>query len=193
MTLQEFQNQTKRLIAVYGPNKYPQERLDIIYNAMKYIDAKSFGDQITQFIGQSEKAPLLSEFQMAFASVLGEHKKREIEAKEKQLRPCLNCDQTGVFICYSRKTGWSHAFQCTCGRGELYASSYPKQYPNIGEEFASHRAWVAGRFEEKNKIIEENAIRCGLRTEHSPNVSLYVKNMKKVDLREYEEIAKNGN
>ena len=157
MLFTEFQTQTKRLVNVYGQAKYPQERLDMIYNALKYIDAKSFGDQVSQFIGQSDKAPMLGEFMEAFRSVLGDMKKTQHEAKEKLLAICIKCGGSGVEPMYSKKNGFCYAFKCTCERGEMYAHNYPKQYDSMGNDYASHRAWVAGRFEEKNKIIRSNA------------------------------------
>jgi len=181
MLFTEFQVQAKRLVNVYGQAKYPQERLDMIYNAMKYVDANDFASQVNQFIGQSDKAPMLGEFMEAFRSVLGDMKKAQHEAKEKLLAPCLKCGGSGVEIMYSKKVGWSYAFKCTCERGNMYAVNYPKQYEGMGEDYSSHRAWVAGRFEEKNKIIRGNAERCGHHQPENTNNVNQIGSMKKPD------------
>lgn len=152
MKLGDFNIQIERLIKVYGQNKYPSERVDMIFESVGMVDADIFKGQISYFIGALEKAPMLNEFVQALGSVLGDAKKRAIEGKLKLIRDCVNCNGTGHVTMYDKKDGCEFAFQCTCERGPLLQSGFPKQYSAMGEDYASHRAWAVGRFDRLDTI-----------------------------------------
>lgn len=152
MKLTDFNLQVERLIKVYGQNKYPSERVDMIYESVGMVDVDSFKGQVSYFIGAMEKAPMLNDFIQALGSILGDAKKRSIEERLKLIRDCVNCNGTGHVTMYDKKDGCEYAFQCTCERGPLLQSSFPKQYSAMGDLYASHRAWAVGRFDRLDTI-----------------------------------------
>lgn len=158
MKYQDFQKQIDRLIKVYGANRYPVERVEMIFERVGCVDAETFKTAVSRFIGETEKPPFAMDFVDALGSVLTEAKKREIEAKLSGLAPCISCNGTGHATMYEKKTGWEYAFQCTCERGQILQPNFPKQFPGMGELYVSHRAWVASRFDRAG-AIRENANR----------------------------------
>lgn len=158
MKFSEFEKQVERLVKVYGANRYPKERVEMIFERVGCVDAETFKTAVSRFIGETEKPPFSMDFVDALGSVLAEAKKREIEAKLSGLAACMSCNGTGHATMYEKKTGWEYAFQCTCERGPLLQPNFPKQFPGMGEMYTSHRAWVAGRFDRAG-AIRENANR----------------------------------
>lgn len=147
MNHQEFSRQMDRLKKVYGAVKYPEERVELIYEALNRLSVEQFEAQVKRFIASSEKAPMLYDFENAFAGKMGELRQSAIDAKLKNAIPCASCNNTGHVTMYNKKTGNEFAFQCTCQRGELLQPSFPRQYSAMGDDYASHRAWSVGRFD----------------------------------------------
>lgn len=177
MTFQEYQRQMERLIKVYGANKYPTERIELIFKNVGSIAIDIFEAQVSRFIAESEKAPFNGDFVMALGSVLVDAIKREKEAKLSAIGPCSKCGDSGVEPMIEKATGWGFAFQCTCQRGELLNPNFPKQFDGMGEIYCSHRAWVAGRFD-RALVIRERAKGGFVEVEVKTNV----KEMKTINL-----------
>jgi hypothetical protein len=156
MKYNEYNDQMQRLVKVYGVPKYPTERIEMIFDVMKFLEIEAFKKQVSYFIGAMEKPPMMADFIEAFRSVLGDARKLENEAKELLLGACMNCNGTGHTTMYEKMSGFEFAFQCTCARGEMYQSSFPKQYPNMGDDYASHRAYVSGRFDRIGAMKRES-------------------------------------
>lgn len=135
----DFLREIERLSNVYGKNKYPKERADAIYSLVGFIDADEFRNQVTQFIGQSDKAPMLSDFQEAFRSKLHDRKEQLKEQFVKDLSDCLHCGNSGVLSLICKTTGNSFSFQCNCPRGKMLYPNFPKTYPGIDEKFTTYR------------------------------------------------------
>lgn len=152
MNFREFEMQIGLLKKVYGQNKYPEERTAVIFEYLGSLPLEAFEKQVKKFIATSEKAPLLSDFEMAFASQMAELKKESIEKKLLNHPNCTVCNNTGHVTMYDKKNGFEYAFQCVCIRGSLMNPSFPKQYPSMGDDYASHRAWAAGMFDRKKTM-----------------------------------------
>jgi len=152
MNFREFDNQIEKLRMVYGKNKYTEERTAVMFEYLGSLPIEAFEKQVKKFIAISEKAPLLNDFEMAFMSQMTDLKKQSIETKLKGAPDCINCDNTGHVTMYDRTNGFEYAYQCTCNRGPLMQPAYPKQYPNMGDQYASHRAYVSGRFDKMAAI-----------------------------------------
>jgi hypothetical protein len=177
MKLAEFEKQIERLVKVYGANRYPRERVEMIFERVGCVDSETFKTAVSRFIGETEKAPFANDFVDALGSVLADAKKREIEAKLKLVRDCSVCNGTGHATMYCKNTGNEFAFQCTCERGPLLQPNFPKQYSSMGEEYASHRAWMAGRFD-RVAVIKTNAARISGKTETSASNKTEVSGMR---------------
>lgn len=158
MKLADFHKQIDRLIKVYGGNRYPQERIEMIFERVGCIDIESFKTAVSRFIGETEKPPFSQDFIDALGSVLAEAVKREREAKLALLAPCFTCNGSGSVTMYEKATGCEYAFQCTCERGKVLNPCFSKQYDGMGEKYASHRAWMAGKFD-RVKAIKESTSR----------------------------------
>jgi hypothetical protein len=146
MNRKEFNEQMARLISVYGQNKYPVERLDMIFRAVNAISLEHFENQVSEFIGSSDKPPLMQDFRNALAGLLTEAIKKLMETKLVNIPSCLNCDNTGHARMYEKDTGFEFAFQCTCERGKILCRSFPIQYSGMSEKFVSHRMWSSSRW-----------------------------------------------
>jgi len=158
MNFREFDNEIEKLRLVYGKNKYTEERTAVMFEYMGNLPLEAFAKQVKKFIGGSEKAPLLTDFEMAFASQMGELRKESIAKKLIGAQDCTICNNTGHVTMYDKKNGCEYAFQCTCPRGALMQPSFPKQYPSMGDDYASHRAWAAGRFDRMNATRQNQKV-----------------------------------
>jgi hypothetical protein len=171
MKLTEYAMQIDRLCKVYGQNKYPGERVDMIYESIGSIEIEVFKKQVSYFIASMEKAPMLNDFTMALGSLLIESKNKEKEGKLKLIGPCFICNGTGHATMYGKNNGYEYAFQCSCARGKILQPCFPEQYAGMGESYVSHRAWAAGRYDRKNVIrnykMKEESLLCSSRDELS--------------------------
>lgn len=147
MNFREFDAEINKLRNTYGKNKYTEDRAAVMFEYLGSLPIEAFSKQVKKFIAGSDKAPLLTDFEMAFSSQMADLKKESIEKKLSGAVDCLTCNNTGHVTMYLKKNGCEFAFQCTCARGLLMQPSFPKQYPAMGDEYASHRAWAAGRFD----------------------------------------------
>lgn len=147
MNFKEFEYEIDKLKKVYGSIKYPQERTSVMFEYLGTLPYEAFEKQVKKFIASSEKAPLLSDFEIAFTSQMADLKKESINKKIGDAPYCTHCGNTGHITMYLKATGHEYAFQCTCIRGHYLQPTFSKQYPNMGEEYASHRAYVAGKFD----------------------------------------------
>ena len=142
----------QRLVKVYGQARYPEERIQMIYERVGFVEVEVMKKQISYFIGAMEKAPMLNDFIEGLGSVLVEAKNLAIEEKIKHMDACVICNGTGHNTMYDKNNGWDYAFQCTCPRGALLQPSFAKQYPGMESKYASHRAWAANRFDRISAI-----------------------------------------
>lgn len=146
MNTKEFEIEIGRLKKTYGVNKYPDERIMLMYEKLCGLPYEAFRNQVSAFIAEREKAPMLSDFFSAFSGHIDELKRQEIQRKLIGVPDCINCSNEGVVIFYKRESGNGFAFQCSCPRGPLMYSFYPKWRGEYHSEFASHREWVSGKF-----------------------------------------------
>ena len=147
MNFKEFNSEIENLKNTYGKSKYTEVRVAVMFEYLGSLPLEAFSKQVKKFIAGSDKAPLLTDFEMAFSSQMADLKKQSIEKKLEGAIPCSACDNTGHVTMYDKKTGFEYAYQCTCIRGGLMQPSFPKQYTAMGDEYASHRAWAVGRFD----------------------------------------------
>ena len=165
MKFPEFNEQMQRLVKVYGQGRYPEERISMIFESIGSIDLETMKKQVSYFIGSMERGPLQNDFIEALGSVLQDAKKRAIEEKLKHLPSCINCNGTGHVTMYEKASGWEFAFQCQCPRGALLQPGFPKQYSDMGNTYASQRAWATGKFDRLAAIRgKSNLIKTELRT-----------------------------
>lgn len=141
----EFETQLEKLKRVYGPMKYPTERAEAIFQAVRNLPNDAFEKQVTTFIAEREKAPFLRDFIDAFSGILIDLKKQEIEEKLKNEPSCYECKDIGVSIFYLRENSISYAFQCHCKRGQLLNPILPKKYPGMDRVYFNHNEWVSGK------------------------------------------------
>lgn len=146
MKFNEFDFEIDRLRKIYGAAKYPPERTAVMFEKLSGLPLSALRDQVSFFIADMDKAPLLNHFISAFYGQMLELKKIEIDRKLEGINPCVICSDSGVEIFYERVTANSYAFQCSCKRGSLLNPTYPKQYFSILEKYASHREWVSGKY-----------------------------------------------
>ena len=68
MTLAEFKGQVERLIKTYGPDKYPQERVNLIWDEFKGMQVHLFETIVSRLIGENSTPPMLPKFRELAAS-----------------------------------------------------------------------------------------------------------------------------
>lgn len=106
MTKNEFDLQMIRLEEVYNSkysSKYPKERKDIFWDRFHKIGNDSFTHTVSDFIANSERAPMAKDFESALSCELGEIRARERKEWEKEKREkklCRKCGGTGEFSEY---------------------------------------------------------------------------------------------
>jgi len=147
MEIKDFEIEIGRLKKTYGVAKYPDERIYLMYEKLCGLPYDAFKNQVSAFIAEREKAPMLSDFFAAFSGQMDELRRQEIERRLTGVPDCLNCAGEGAVVFYKRSTGNGYAFQCTCPRGPLIYPFYPKWKSEYHSEFASHREWVSGKFQ----------------------------------------------
>lgn len=147
MNFREFEYEIDKLRKIYGKNKYTEERTSVMFEYLGSLPLDAFSQQVKKFIGGSDRAPLLTDFEMAFYGQMADLKKESILKKLDGVQACVACDSTGHVTMYDKISGFEYAFQCTCPRGDVMQPSYPKQYAEMSDKYASHRAWSVGRFD----------------------------------------------
>lgn len=152
MKFSEFNIEMQRLVKVYGQARYPEERIQMIYDSVGFVDTETMKRQVSYFIGALDRGPMLNDFIDALGSVLVDAKKRSIEEKLSHMPICINCNGTGHNTMYDKNTGWEYAFQCQCPRGALLQPNFPKQFSDMGSVYVSQRAWAVGRFDRLSAI-----------------------------------------
>lgn len=195
MKFSEFENEVRRLKRVYGENKYPDERVAGIFDAISVLPLDLVNKQVSKFIAESDRPPFLNSFIEAFGSVLSDLRKQYIEKKLENEPSCTACGNCGVVTGYSKVGFNSTAFQCFCKRGKLFYPNFAPMHEGLSKDYISHREWVSGRWkvvlnENKLKVVPHDSDMFDER----PNAkNSNVGSMKKADYSEYKEIAKNGN
>lgn len=147
MKLNEFDFQVKRLEAVYGANKYPEARKEVLWEKFQHLDAKDFKQGVGNLIASEPFAPMLTKFEEAMFEPLRIARAKYRERTIQDLPDCNRCQNEGVAIFYKKAAGWSYAFQCTCKRGELLYPAFPRTWGGMGKIYAGQRELVTGKYE----------------------------------------------
>ena len=91
MERHEFNLQVDRIKEEWGENSYKRDRTEILWNHVKSIGPKAFGDAVTFFIGNSRRTPLVSDF----CNVLRTHIDAVNKEKTENIPECPHCKKTG--------------------------------------------------------------------------------------------------
>lgn len=89
MNQNEFKAQVERLIKTYGPDKYPQERIGLIWSEFKAIDTHIFEAIVSRLIGENSAPPMLPKFR-ELAAVLREREVIQDKRDHKQTAQAFN-------------------------------------------------------------------------------------------------------
>lgn len=155
MKIEEFKSEMERLKKTYGNTKYSDERIGIFFEHLGSLPYDAFKKQVSIFIGEREKAPMVNDFREVFTGKMTELKRENAEKRLEDETTCNLCGNTGSAMFYNIPTGESYVFQCTCKRGEMLRPSFPKQYDGMEKKYASHGDWISGKYQ-KPKFEKEN-------------------------------------
>lgn len=112
---------------------------DLIYLAMRHLEATQFASVIDRFIADAKFAPSVAEFKDA---------SRAFKASQEKINSgCSICGGGGILSCYARKTGINYAFACTCINGYDYTAfqKWGEQNQNHFSRIAPHKIFMKGR------------------------------------------------
>lgn len=134
MTHPEFATQMDRLRRRYGPNSFPIELADILFDAVGTLDARIFERVVTVLMGRLRQAPMLPDFEEAivgFRKVMQAESKQRIEDWRASLKEfCWMCGNGGLVSAKPHDSPYQHesigrvSFRCTCQVGlKFYANS----------------------------------------------------------------------
>lgn len=84
MNFYDFERHMKRLISTFGADKYPGERLQILFQNLKDTDAEIFGMAVERLIANQRTAPLLAQFQSEITLVREQRHYRSKEQYRKE-------------------------------------------------------------------------------------------------------------
>lgn len=84
MTREELKGEIARLRECYGKDKLPmpQERFDLWYELVADYDAKAYHRAVTEYMRDSEYAPLPGSIYKKYASIMEEKRKAENDVKQ---------------------------------------------------------------------------------------------------------------
>lgn len=105
MKIKEFEVEMERLGNVYGKNKYPPERIAVLFRTLGDLDYLYFKEKVSFLIATSDKPPMLNEF----LSIMNDRPEK-INTKPS----CAKCQNTGRII-YE-----GYAYRCDCETGAIY-------------------------------------------------------------------------
>lgn len=138
MTKEQFEHEMMQLKIVYGVNKYPEIRTDILWEKFYRIPYNSFKKTVSLLIANETYAPMLNHFEKLLNSELLEIQSREIEALQEELGFCSACENTGTELFVSKENyAFKYAFRCTCPRPEALnlSRSIPEQFSGMSKDF----------------------------------------------------------
>ena len=125
MTPAEFNSQIIRLKEVYGPDRYKQERMAMLWREIQDLPLEYFRVAVDTLIMSKAHAPMPSDFMEILRPAINQLAEEKKRAALKSLPDCFTCDNSGVEFATEIETGHRYAYQCTCARGKLLVPAYP--------------------------------------------------------------------
>ncbi len=100
------------MFKTYGPDRYPQERIDLLWNEFKSVDTQVFAGIVSRLIGENSTAPMLPKFR-ELLSVMREskwgHEKKKYSDEAKEHADFTNAALQTVsfqeYVCNAVKRG----------------------------------------------------------------------------------------
>ena len=159
MNRDEFLTGIESLTRVYGDKAYPPERIDIIWQRVKYRHQVVWFEAIDNLIADNPHAPLLKKILDECSTVQHNHPelsndpyksfREELAKAQHEGSQCLSCLNTGVITGYRKDIEGNPAQEmlCTCHLGSI-AQKLPENralpFWRIGFEktYMKHAEWL---------------------------------------------------
>lgn len=137
MTKEEFQNQVIRLRNVYGDKYFPEERVSIFWNKLKFTKAETFERMVSLLIAECVSAPMLQKILEAKRIFGDDSVSREsaINEKRRVSANCSQCGKMGYVLAKHLISGNEYSFRCSCSIAEFMNLNYPVWTPSHEREF----------------------------------------------------------
>lgn len=143
MTYREFAEQLERLQNTFSDRAFPDERVKLIWDSVKNLDARDFKKIADVFIADSRQPPMVSDFRAQASIVQG---RNVIFVDRWDGRPkssCPYCYGLGVFIAQKESSCGLWAFRCHCDAG---INDPRKAIPHFRTEHRDEGfTWVSGK------------------------------------------------
>lgn len=147
ITKEQFQLQIDRLCDAFGDNRFPDQRVRMMWDSAEENDYGVVIGVVDSFIRGSKYAPLPSDFSLAiFEATIGTKKKFCLgEVQPEEIAKCKDCGDSG-FIRLIRNQAFEEwakwetgSAPCHCYRGKMAidaAKRKPKNSTDLGPQFA---------------------------------------------------------
>lgn len=126
MTFKEFEYCMEKLKSVYGSNRYPPQRTALLWNEVQGIPREYLISAVDALIVSKVNAPMPSELLEILRPMISQFAEEKQKADLKAAPSCMSCDNSGVVFSTELGTGHRYAFQCSCPRGAIMCSAYPR-------------------------------------------------------------------
>lgn len=128
---QSFDKLMAKLKQVYGENKYPEARADILFKRFGEIEFAALDSAVEKLIANNKYPPMAQDFEAVLKPQLDNIRNAQIQKFEERNKnnPCTACGNTGVLSLYNKhavRGTESYAFKCYCPRGTFYYGSLPE-------------------------------------------------------------------
>lgn len=125
----QFDYGMEKLKGVFGPQKYPLPRVDILFERFQGIDGDVFRKGIDNLIVTCKFPPMVEEFYGEFHDEIRQAKELRVKNLS-QTNGCVTCKNTGRLSFKIYQDQQNYAFRCNCIIGANLFPNYPKYNPS---------------------------------------------------------------
>lgn len=93
-----FIGQIKRLTSQFGDKAYSAERINLIYDQMKFLEDQDISQVFDHFVGNAKFAPVLEDFLLKIAALRENKHYKEKEARSREIKNFFSPEEHATFI-----------------------------------------------------------------------------------------------
>ena len=120
----QFEIGISKLKSVYGVNKFPKERTEVLFRRLEGIPYGVFMQGVENLLLKCKFAPMMDDFFSEFQETLLAMK-TERDARLKEKYSCSICRSTGRVSYDSQKGIQPYCSRCECKLGEILFPNFP--------------------------------------------------------------------